>query len=340
MATLPANIGRGWRRAALAGLCLLAGLFLLAGAAHAADPVPELATSPGPPGPPSASAAGSLDIGLGWEQLSSPVVRLSQDSTLVRIEGLNHLSGAFARVAGGAMRDWPLGDELRLAVSGRVDWKFSPRAHDLRFGFVNLDAMLRWPIAGWTIGAGPAWQSIQVAGQRFREAGSLHLDATRVEAGGSYLAVVMEAGRTRHRGDYSDLDSRVVALSIHRKLKSPGLGLDGLDLDAGVRRETNAHGYTDLASRSAYLRVSADRRWARVTWSVGAMAQLAVFDDALLETLAARRDRYLMLDAAAEVPLGPGRTARLEIASAHNAANLPMFENRYRQVMATLSLAW
>lgn len=334
MATPPAWGWRGWRRAALAGL------FLLVGAAHAADPATDPPVVTGPSGPPPAGGAGSLDVGVGWEQLSSPVVRLSPDSTLVRIEGLTRLSGAFARVAAGAMRDWPLGDELRVAISGRIDWKFSPRAHDLRFGFANLDAMVRWPVAGWTIGAGPAWQSVHVAGQRFREVGSLHLDATRVEPGGSYLAVVWEAGRTRHRGDYTDLDSRVMSLSVHRKLKSPGFGLDGLDLDVGARRETNAHGYTDLANRSAYLRVSADRRWAQVTWSLGAMLQRALFDGALLESMAARRDRYLMLDAAAEVSLGPGRTARLEVVSARNAANLAMFENRYRQVMATVALAW
>ena len=310
--------------------------------AQAATETPPAAgtAAAGVPAAPPATGTLSVELGAGSERLSSPLIRLSPDGTLVFVDGLTRIDGSFRRVVVSGVRDVPLGDSTRMTVGGRLDEKSSPDAPDLGFRFASLDAIVRRPAGGGTLGIGPSLQRIWVAGRHFRDVAALHVDWTRVEPERGYTAWVAELGTNRHRGVHADLDGNVLAVSTHRKSKQPFPWLDGLDFDAGVRREVNANGFADLASRSAWARVSADRRFAGATWSVGAMLQRAWFDAALFDDTPARRDRYRLLDAAVEIELAPRRTLRVEAIDARNSSTLALYENRYRLVGVTLTLGW
>ncbi len=181
-------------------------------------------------------------------------------------------------------------------------------------------------------------QRMWVAGERFRDVTAMQADVTRGTSDGGYWAWLAGAGVRRHGGVYSDLDSRAASLSVHRRIVSPVAGVDAVDIELGAGREINAHGFADLANRNAYARVSVDRRIAGIDWAVGYMMQRAHFDAALVEELPARRDTYRDIDVAATFELDKGGVLRLDAVTARNDANLPMFENRYRQISLTLSL--
>jgi len=74
-----------------------------------------------------------------------------------------------------------------------------------------------------------------------------------------------------------------------------------------------------------------------IDWAVGFMMQRARFDAALFDGLPARRDGYKAVDFAASLELDKSCSLRLDAVTARNAANLPMFENRYRQISLTHS---
>lgn len=238
------------------------------------------------------------------------------------------------------MRDWPLGDEDRLAVAGRADWKRSPASPDLDFGMVSADLTWRTPLAGGYAGVGPGLRRLWVAGERFRAVTALQADWTRPDQAGGFWSGALEMAANRHAAAFADLDSNTLLLSLHRKLVAPLAGLDALDLELSAARERNANGFADLANRSVFARASADRRWQGIVWSAGVMVQHSRFDASLLETLPARRDRLLGVEVAAELELAPQRSLRFELLSLRNRANLVLFENRYRLAALTFVAGW
>jgi hypothetical protein len=277
---------------------------------------------------------------LGYEHTSSPLIRVSDDGTLIFIEGLSRLAGAYGQTAVNGMGEWAGPGDSRLALTARIDWKHSPEAPDLDFGQFLADAAWHWPLSAGTLGIGPSWQRLWVAGDHFRDVVGLRADWTRAGPDGSHWIWLLEAGRNRHADFYRDLDSLALSLSLHRHLAATADFAANLDLEAGLALERNRHGFDDLSSRSAFLRLGIDRDWQGMNWSLGIMAQLARFDAALSEAVPARRDRYLSLELGLGKELADGLALQIGATAARNDANSPLYENRYRQLSLTLAKAW
>ena len=289
---------------------------------------------------PSGGGNGAAEVGFGYESQSAPLVRLTPQGTLVRLDGVARLAGSHERINLGGMHDWPLADGLRLALSGDLHVKHSPQSRDLDFVNAAVNPMLRWSALGGFLGLGPNVQHIAVAGRHFRDAVSFHADWTQADDGGSHWMLMADVGRNRHRGDLVDLDSTSAMLLLQRHLAAPLPGIDGFDIDLSLARERNDRRFPELSSRNLMVRLGLERRQWEVTWSVGASGQWARFDDTPLATLSRRRDQSLILEAGAERELAPGRSLRLEWTTARNRANLPLYENRYRQVALGFNWAW
>lgn len=296
--------------------------------------------------PPAPGGQISVEAGLGHEQHSSPLMRVSPDGTQLFVAGLNRLASDYGQLALSGVRDWPVGDEARLAVSGHALWKRSPTAPDLAFGTLSGNLAWRWPRLGGSLGIGPDIQKVDVAGAPFRRAGSLHGDLTWADAdgnasgGGGFTVLMADVARNRHAPEFADFDSRTTIVSAHRHVGA-GLPLvDALDLELGSWRERNAQGFADLSSRGEYARVSADVRRGAWTASVGYARHRVRFDAALLDTQPARRDRIGTVELALQWAWSAEATLSLELTQARNRANLDLYENRFRQAGVTLSLGW
>lgn len=281
-----------------------------------------------------------LQASVGHEQNTSPLIRISDDGTLIFVDGLARLTGNYINLGANGMTDWAAPLDGRLAVSGRVEWKRSPDAPDLDFGQAQLDAAWHWQAGIGTLGLGASLQRLWVAGSRFRDVDSLHGDWTLARDDGSHWVWLLDLNRNRHSQIYADLDSQALSLSLHRHLPDPMPGLHGLDVEAGLVRERNAHGFSDLSNRSGFLRVGVDRNWAGTNWGIGLMGQIAHFDAGLMPGIPARHDRFLALDLAASKDLGSGLRLQFDTVLARNQANSPLYQNRYRQVSLTLSAQW
>lgn len=275
------------------------------------------------------------EVGIGHESISAPLVRLDDRAPLVRVDGLTRLSGTHGRAVLSGLHEWRQG-HTSLALSARAELRRAPAAPDLDLGMASVDAMLRHTVVGLTVGAGPIVQHVRVAGSRFREALGLQADAVWSRGADGHLALFAAAVVQRHGEAFRDLDGRAASLSLQRHAAQPGGGWSALDLELGRGREINGRGHPDQASRGALARVSLDRPVGRAELSLGVVLQQARFDAALIDGLPARRDRFRAVEAGLGWPLADGHSLRLELQLGGNAANLPLFDSRMRQ----LALNW
>lgn len=282
----------------------------------------------------------NLEISAGHESITSPVVRIDPNGPLVRIGGLHRLAGNIVRTAAGASRDWNLGNDARFMLSGRVDWKESPTAADLGFGFVNADGMFFLPAGGWNLGAGPALRRLWVAGKPFRDTTGLQANLIRPTPDSGYWGVFADVANHRHHHDASDFDSRAGSLSAQWRGSRPLPGIDAMDLQVGTGRERNAHGFDDLSSRSHFLRLSAETAWAGLDWSTSAMTVQSRFDAPLLDTLPVRRDRFRLVEFSIAYKFGKGHALHLDLQSGRNLSNVALFETRIRYSTLGMTLAF
>lgn len=281
-----------------------------------------------------------IHLGAGYEENTSPLVRLTDEGALVRINGLQRLAGEYASVVADGMVDGAAPLDGRWSLSGRALWKRAPAAPDLDFGQAMAELAWHVPIGPGSVGAGAALQRLWIAGEPFRDTLGLRGDWTWPTPDGGHWVALLEVAGNDHSAPYRDLDSRTWNVSVHRRIQAPVAMLDGVEIEAGFGRERNAHGYRDLASRSGYLRLGVDRTWAGTTLSLGLTGLLARFDEALLPGVPPRRDRLLAWDATVAMELAGGRTLRLETAFGRNQANSALFDNRYRQIGLSLSASW
>lgn len=284
-----------------------------------------------PPAPPP-----NVDVSIGRESLSSPLFRLSDAGALVRIPGLRGLSGNYIRIGAGGMAVLPM-PAGQWSASGRLDWKTAPAARDLDFANVGGDLMWRQGLGDGQVGIGLGRQHMAVAGNAFRTATAVQADWTLPSADGGHWVLLSALTGQRHARD-TELDGAVTSLALQRHLPAPQSRVDALDVEMAFTRDRTR--FDDLSSRTGFLRLSADRRWLGVDWSLGVSLQRAAFDASLLPSLPIRRDRGATLEFSASLPVGTHGSLRLDVQEGRNRSNVPLYDNRYRNLSVTFARPW
>ena len=303
--------------------------------------LPAQAAPPGPPGP---SESGGLrleaELSLSHEASSSPLIRVSDDGALVALPELSRLAGTVRRASLNASADGRVAGDGRWAATGLVESRQSGDAPGLAFRLALADLSLRWPLAGGTVGIGPSWLSMTVAGQAFRQTAAAHLDWTRVPTDGPVQALRLEVARHRHAANFEDLDAEVVAPSGHWHWATPGHGLGSFELGWGLRRERNRRGLPELSNHGAHL--MGELAWDawHTSWAINLMLQRSVFGGTAGSGLPARRDTFVAVDLSTEWPVTEQLALRASIGRARNHARPWLFENRHHHAELTLSGRW
>lgn len=308
-------------------LAALAGAAILSGAAGAQEP---------PPAP----SPFSFEASLGHESLSSPVVRIDPASALILVDGTTRLRGAYGRLAGSLFGDLSLGGDLTANASARLDTKWSPRARDLDFTMANIDAAIRRPFAGASLGLGPTLSHVRVAGSRFRDGAGLRVDLAASDGADGHWAVLADGGLHRHGPGYEELDARVAGISVHRRIVRPFEGVAAVDVEAGLSRTANRYGFEDLSSRGSFARIAFESKLAGFDVVLALSGQQSRFDAGAFEDMAARRDRFVLVEIGVSHDLGKDTTIRADFTWGRNSANLAIYENRMRAFSVTLLSAY
>jgi len=311
---------------------LLPTLALLAALQAVAAPAPAL--------PAEGSAQLELDISLGHESSSSPLVRVSDSGALVAVPGLSRLAGTVGRASVNASAEGVLTGDLRWTATGVVDARPSRDAPGLGFQLGLADGALRWPLAGGTLGLGPSVLALSVGGRAFRQTAAMHLDWMRAPTEGLVQVWRIDLARHRHAADFSDLDAEVVAPSCNWQWAEPGLGLSKLDLGWGLRSERNRQGLPELSNRGAHLLGELGWDALGTAWSLNLMLQRTVFAAAVSPDLPARRDTLVAVDLSAQWRLAEHLDLRASVGTARNRARPWLYENRHSHAELGLSAHW
>jgi hypothetical protein len=137
-----------------------------------------------------------------------------------------------------------------------------------------------------------------------------------------------------------DLDARVASASVHRRIAKPLPGLAAVDIEAGVSRTANRHGYDDLSSRGAYARLGLESNLAGFDASFALSGQWARFDASLLEEMPARRDRFTLVEIGVAREFSKDLAVRADFTWGRNVANVAIYDNRIRALSLTLVAAF
>jgi hypothetical protein len=277
----------------------------------------------------------SVEIGVGHESQSAPLIQISPESTVIYLPGLQRLGGSHVRTSVQGFAGAPVGGDVSATVSGDATLKHSPGSPDLDFLSLSLQPMLHLPVGAASVGVGLNLQRMDVARQHFRTTRGVQANWTLPASNGLW-AVVADAGRYRHPGDLADLDARAVSLVLQRQFTRPLPGLDGADVSAIVGRERNGRGFRELSHRSAMLSASAQWTWLGAGWSAGGSLRRARFDDTAFDGEPPRDDRTTLFDLSAQWPLSPRQSLRVEFNDVRNASNARLYDNRYRQLAVAL----
>lgn len=302
--------------------------------------LPALAEVAGPVAGPPTTTNFAAEFGIGHESQTSPLVRISPEGVLIRLDGFDRLAGTHYQGGVSGFTDWALGAESRLALGGDIRYKRAPGVQALDFAMASVNPMLRTSFAGGYFGIGPNLQRIEVAGERFRSVRGWHADWATGDLAGNHWLLFLDRGTNRHWDDLVDLDSTATLFMVKRRQVEPLPGIDAIDLEIAVGRERNDRGFAELANRNAFFRVSLDRKQWGIGWSAGMSWQSAVFDDTPLPGLPARRDRATTVEFGAAYEVAAGQTLKFEAIAATNRANLALYENRYRQISLAYAISW
>lgn len=285
-----------------------------------------------------------LEVGLGHESSSSPLVRVSEDGALVVVPGLARLSGQVQRAAVQASALWSLTPQWDLALMALADLRRSRQAPGLGLDLGLVDASVRRSDRGLTLGFGPSFTGIAVAGRAFRQTVAWHLDAVAIDDSGQTRSVRLEWARHRHPEGLDDLDADALALSGSRRWRLQNMGVEHVEIGAGWRRERNRRALPELDQRSLHL--SAELGWPAwgLDWTVVLLRQRSRFagsgDGGAAATPTARRDDFLALDLGAEWAWSEQLGVRLSLGDARNRARPAFYDNRHRRAELSVSAHW
>ena len=306
--------------------CLAVGLLWLAGCclAHAQ---------------PASNSHLSAEIGLGSEQQSSPLVRISPQGNLVYLSGLNRLHGTYVRAQAEGFGDVALGGGRSLSLAADASVRTAPQNHDFDFLSLSAQPAMHWAMPGYALGLGLNLQRMDVARQPFRQVRGLQADIT-VPQGENHWSMMVESSRWRHPGDLADLDAEAHTLMLQRHVDRPIAALDGLDLVLMTARERNQKGFTELSNRNLSLQATIKWKAWGGQWALGGSVLRARFDDSAFPDEPARRDRGTSLDISVRWPIGPSRSMRLEYNRGWNRSSTHLYDNDYQQLGCVMQFDW
>ena len=304
--------------------CLVA-LWLLAGAAFAESTDATQITA---------------EAGWGYEKQTSPLVRISPQGTLIRIDGQQQAGGAHLRAGAQGFTSWSLNDEWSASLAGNASQKRAPNAAEFDFGTVAVQPAIHVALGSSSLGWGMTLQHIDVAGQAFRDIRSMQADWTLADPDGSHWTIVADAGVNRHPGEFADLDASTASLMMQRHWAKPLVGIDAFDIAAYFSRERNQKDFNELSNRAMMLSASMQWRWQNITWSAGSFWQVARFDATAFAEEALRRDRAFSRELSAEHALSAKHTLRVEFSDVRNKSTTQLYDNHYQQLAITIHSTW
>lgn len=282
---------------------------------------------------------GQIDLGLGGESQSAPLVRIDPQGVLLDLGLRQRLRGNHARVDLQGLLDSTPVDGLGALLAGSASIKRAPSQPDFDLRVLSLQPSVQRATSLGTFGLGLQWQRIDAAGRFARSTRSVQLSWTRAQHGGFTTALV-DIGRQRHGADFSDLDARSRSWMVQQHLALDGGTVDSLDLALIGARDANRRGFADLSNRTRLVQGTLQGRAAGWRWSAGLAWQHARFDASAFADVDRRRDRAWMLDGALSLPLGEPLSLRISAAAQVNRSNTRLYDNRYRQWGAALRAAW
>jgi hypothetical protein len=224
---------------------------------------------------------------------------------------------------------------LVTALAADATFKRAPTTPGFDFASLSVQPTAHVPVGTASVGVGLNLQTLDVAGQHFRDVGGVQANWTWSD-GKRLWGIVIDTATYKHSGDLADMDASANSLVVLRQISDPLPGVDGIDFSGILGSEHNERGIAELSSRSAMLTVLV--RWSGLgaNWSVGRGWRQAVFDDIAFAGEPLREDHTAMLDLAVQWPLSDARAIRVEFNESHNTSTTRLYGNLYRQISVTL----
>lgn len=289
--------------------------------------------------PPTESTQWSFEAGIGHESQSSPLFQISQQSTVIYIDGLQRLKGAHARASVQGSSNWTLAHGVGLSLNASALVKRSRETPDFDFSSASLQPGLHVPIPGASLGVGLNLQTMDVAGRHFRHSQGIQFSWTRAQPSGLW-AVMADVTEQRHAPALADLDATSSTVVLQRHWNNPSALISGVDLSAIVGREKNRRGIAELSNSSVMFHAAMQWQWLGAKWSLGQAFRRAHFDGVAFEGEVPRQDQTRMLDIGVELPVGPEQTLRLEFNDVRNVSSTRLYANHYQQWLMALRTSW
>ncbi len=278
----------------------------------------------------------SVELSRGHESYQSPLVQISDNGALVRLDGISQLSGDISRLSVSGGHNYRLSSSTMLLLSSNMQDSRSANAPDLDFRTLSFDSVISMQAMGGSLGFGPGMQWISVSGQLFRQRNALHVDWTVAEIDQGFSSYMLEYGVNKHAEQFRDFNGISTLGVYHRQFAKPIQGITEASIEIGASREHNTQQAPSMSNTLYYSRLTMDWEALFLNWSVSWTHQRSRFDAPLLVGMRARRDLFNSLDFSAIHALRPQTSLRLDLSYFHNKANSALYESRYRGTMINL----
>ena len=282
----------------------------------------------------------NLDVGTGYEKVTSPLVRIDLEGPLILVDGRSQLAGQFYQVKADSLKDWDIGSKGTFNLSANLDVKDSPKAQGLNFSTASLEAVWRKELDHFNLSFGPTIQRVWVANARFRDNVCLQTDLTYVKDKGTYSNLYMALSKNYYVEDFEFMDSKAITVSLTHHINEIAFGFTDLDLQLSATRDKNIADSNDLSNYAYYGSVSIDRKMLGLTWSFVASMTQSYFDEPFFDGFAKRRDRYISYEIDVERKLTDQLSLNLAINTAENYSNLALFQSDYQLINLTLNYTY
>jgi hypothetical protein len=108
----------------------------------------------------------TTEFGFSCESQTSPLVHISEQGTLINLNGLNRMQGASMRAAVQGFTEQSIVPGLSIGLSGDASIKRSQATPDLDLAMLSAQPSMHWVLGKSSLGLGLNWQSIDVARRR------------------------------------------------------------------------------------------------------------------------------------------------------------------------------
>lgn len=273
----------------------------------------------------------------GYEKITSPLVRIDFNGSLILVEGLNRLEGRYNQLNASVFNNWVVTDNLGFNASANTNIKQAPDNKDLNYSQITLDGTFRKKIDDFSLGMGASVQRIWIANSTFRDSASLQSDLTYIRPDGGFTNVNVSVAKSFFVEDFDFFDNKSATISMAHHSKDVGLGFSALDLQLSATRQKNVRESDDLSNFSYFGRASLDRKMLGLTWSVGASVTNSYFDEPFFDGFAKRADSYVSYEFGVEREFSNKLRMSLDFNKAKNSSNLALFESNFRAVSFSLN---